>query len=90
MQTDMFIASLKEDGFNDPVTVSREPNGIMEEHSHEFEAKALILEGELSIRASAGEMLYQTGDVFHLAANTPNSERYGPSGVRYLVGRKTP
>ena len=26
--------------------------------------------------------------VFHLLANEPHSERYGPEGVKYLVGRK--
>lgn len=89
MQQDIFIADLKADGFNEAVTVTREP-GILEEHTHEFEAKALVLDGELSICAAHGEKLYRVGDVFHLPAGTPHSERYGPSGVRYLVGRKSP
>jgi hypothetical protein len=32
--------------------------------------------------------LYRPGEVFHLAQAEPHSERYGPTGVSYLVGRK--
>jgi quercetin dioxygenase-like cupin family protein len=48
----------------------------------------LILEGELHIRVDDTEQAYKVGDVFHLPANKPHAERYGPNGVTYLVGRK--
>jgi hypothetical protein len=34
------------------------------------------------------ETLYRPGGVFHLAHAQEHCERYGPAGVRYLVGRK--
>jgi quercetin dioxygenase-like cupin family protein len=88
MDTNLFLATLDREGFKEGITVTREPGGFADEHAHEFEAKALILNGELSIRSAAGETLYRVGDVFHLKAGEPHSERYGPAGVRYLVGRK--
>lgn len=88
MERDEFIDIIKDEGFAETVTVVREPGGVMETHSHPFEAKALILHGELSIRTDEAECIYRAGDVFHLAANVPHSERYGPEGVQYLVGRK--
>jgi quercetin dioxygenase-like cupin family protein len=87
MDRETFIRTLTDDGFPDPVVVTRE-TGVMEEHAHPFEAKALIMAGEMSISVGGEERRYQVGDVFHLAANVPHAERYGPEGVQYLVGRK--
>jgi quercetin dioxygenase-like cupin family protein len=87
MQRDAFTAALAHEGFAEPVTVMREA-GTMDEHTHPFEAKALILAGELRIRIGADERLYQTGDVFHLQPGVLHAEQYGAEGVQYLVGRK--
>ena len=83
-----FMSSLRAGGFAEPVTVQREPDGFLDTHAHPFEARALILSGELSICTQTTDCHYGPGDVFHLAADTPHTERYGPEGVTYLVGRK--
>ncbi len=83
-----FIGALRAGGFQEPVTVQREAGGFLDMHAHPFEAKALVLTGELSIATAAQDCRYQAGDVFHLAADMPHTERYGPEGVTYLVGRK--
>lgn len=83
-----FEAALTQEGFSEIVTVERAADGFLEMHAHPFEAKALILNGELSLQVGASDQRYQVGQVFHLPANQPHTERYGPQGVRYLVGRK--
>lgn len=88
MQQTDFITMLTAEAFQNIVTVEREPNGAMDLHTHPFEAKALILEGELHIQVGEIEQFYKAGDVFHLNAEVPHAERYGPVGVKYLVGRK--
>jgi quercetin dioxygenase-like cupin family protein len=88
MDRQTFTESLTKDGFPEAVVVTREANIEMEAHEHPFEAKALILEGELHIRVDDTVQAYNVGDVFHLPANKPHAERYGPNGVTYLVGRK--
>ncbi|CAE6824701.1 hypothetical protein R69927_05573 [Paraburkholderia domus] len=88
MNREAFTESLTKDGFPEAVVVTREANTEMDVHAHPFEAKALILEGEMHIRIGDSEQAYKVGDVFHLPANKPHSERYGPDGVTYLVGRK--
>jgi quercetin dioxygenase-like cupin family protein len=87
MERETFVSALAQEGFAELVTVTREA-GTAEEHAHPFEAKALILAGEMHIRVGDDERLYSVGDVFHLPANVPHSERYGPEGVQYLVGRR--
>jgi quercetin dioxygenase-like cupin family protein len=87
MDRNEFVGTLKKEGFPEPVMVTREA-GVMDIHTHEFEAMALIVQGELAITRDGAERIYRAGDVFHLLADVPHSERYGPEGVQYLVGRK--
>ncbi|TCW77496.1 cupin [Burkholderia sp. SRS-46] len=87
MQREAFVAALEREGFAELVTVTREP-GALDEHTHPFEAKALILSGEIHLRIGDDERCYRAGDVFHLPAHLPHAERYGPAGVHYPVGRK--
>ncbi len=88
MQQSEFITMLATEAYENVVTVEREPNGELGMHTHPFEAKALILEGDLHIQVGDVEQFYKAGDVFHLNAEVPHMERYGPAGVKYLVGRK--
>jgi len=84
-----FIKALELAGFSEVVTVTRDGNTGLGDHRHPFEAKALILEGTISIECAGCITHYEAGDVFHLALNELHSESYGPQGVVYLVGRKS-
>jgi quercetin dioxygenase-like cupin family protein len=88
MERDDFVEMLAREGFKTTVLVERKAGDFVDGHTHAFEAKALILEGEITLRIGDNETRYQTGDVFHLEANEAHSERCGPEGVCYLVGRK--
>lgn len=83
-----FITALQHEGFGEIVTVERDPNGFLGTHTHPFEARALILAGEIRLNIDGVEQVFRAGDVFHLATNQAHSESYGPEGVRYLAGRK--
>ncbi|MDD0808911.1 cupin [Curvibacter sp. RS43] len=83
-----FNADLATRGFTEVSTVQREAGGQMDEHTHAFEARALILEGDITIETQSGSQRYQPGDIFHLQHEEPHAETYGPQGVRYRVGRK--
>ena len=83
-----FSDTLAHGGFQTLVTVTREPGSSMNVYIHPFEAKVLVLKGALSITVAGVERKYGPGQVFHLPALLPHSERYGPQGVEYLVGRK--
>lgn len=88
MERDDFLRRLSKEGFSEVVTVEREPNGSIDLHTHPFEAKALILKGEIRLRVGETEQVFRAGDVFHLRENEPHWESYGAEGVSYLVGRK--
>jgi quercetin dioxygenase-like cupin family protein len=88
MQREEFLALLSSEGFNEVVTVTREPNGSLDLHAHPFEAKALIVSGDLTIRCGDEARHYGVGEIFHLEKDVEHREDYGPEGVSYLVGRK--
>ena len=88
MNSTLFVRQLVEEGFPAPVVVTRE-QGELGMHSHPFEAKALVVAGEITIRIGNDERLYAAGDVFHVPANVEHAERYGQDGVQYLAGRKS-
>lgn len=88
MQKEEFEALLTNEGYHEIVTVMREGGQALDAHRHPFEAKALVLAGEIWIRGEQQDRCYRPGDIFHLAANEQHSERYGAQGVTYVVGRK--
>lgn len=88
MHREAFLAQLASAGYDEVVTVTRDPDGALALHTHPFEARALILSGEVTIRIGDDAHTYRAGDIFHLAAHTEHSETYGPEGVSYLVGRR--
>ena len=91
MQQDAFLAALAQDAFTQTVVVAREPDGVLDWHSHPFEAKALVLDGALTIETDAGigKATYQVGEIFHLEKDARHREWFSATGVRYLVGRKS-
>ena len=88
MKKEKFIQLLASEGFPEPIEVVRDRNTVTEPHSHPFEAKAFILEGQIDIVINNQRTVYLAGDVFHLPANLVHAESYGSKGVKYLVGRK--
>jgi len=88
MTAEQFTTELRRAGFEQFVEVEWPANGSLDEHSHPFESRALILCGEIILTVEGRETRYGVGEVFQLAHGALHKERYGPAGVRYLVGRK--
>lgn len=83
-----FREQLRSEGFDQLVLVERAPAGMLDRHRHPFEAKALVLQGSIEIDCAGERRTYAAGEVFHLPREAEHVERYGPQGVRYLVGRR--
>ena len=88
MDRQTFLLELARDQFPDPVLVTREAGGQLSRHAHAFEARALVLEGEITLEVDGRSTSYGPGAIFRLPAHQAHSERYGPQGVVYLAGRK--
>jgi uncharacterized cupin superfamily protein len=88
MDNAAFTAALMKDGYHDVSTKSQPAsmeNGV---HSHPFDVRALMLEGELTLHFNGKTEIYRAGDVFAMQAGCEHTEKFGPQGATYLVGRR--
>ena len=90
MNTEVFKRELGELGFTEVLTRTWPANQFIDTHTHSFEVRALVLEGELVLGCEGQSKVLRVGDIFTLDANRPHTEQYGPQGATYLVGRKHP
>ncbi len=84
---DAFKTELDEQGFTH-ATRSWEPGYQMDEHSHDFNVRGMILSGRFTITTDQGSRTYEEGQIFSMTTGCPHSEEAGPDGVSFLVGRK--
>ena len=82
-----FETELQRDGY-ELVDRTMAANHVNAEHVHEFDARLLMLDGEMTITCGGAERTYRGGDTFAMAAGTPHIERCGANGAHYLAGRK--
>lgn len=87
MDRETFEAGLKADGF-EMREASMAPGTTNDEHTHPFDARLLILEGEITVAHEGQSQTCRAGDVFSLAAGVPHTETVGPAGVSYVAGRR--
>lgn len=82
-----FRAGLLRDGY--AVAERALPAGpAIHEHTHDFHAKAMILEGSFTLTVGGKATTFGPGEVFTMPAGIEHAERPGPEGVRYIAGRK--
>lgn len=87
MQREAFVSDLAKAGFPEPTMVMRKA-GTSEEHSHDFDARILVIDGEIRIRIGDDERMYTAGDAFYLPAHVRHAERYGANGVQFLLSTR--
>ena len=83
-----FESELREQGYRHVVDRRMQAGEFNPEHAHEFDARLLVLEGEMTILCGGEERTYGTGDTFAMTAGRRHTERSGLQGVRYLAGRR--
>ena len=65
-----------------------EPNEQRPAHVHDFDARLFVLDGALTLVIDGDRRTYGPGDTCQFAAGTRHEEHAGPTGVRYLAGRR--
>jgi quercetin dioxygenase-like cupin family protein len=83
-----FEAELHAQGYREIVDRRMEPGTVNPEHAHGFDARLLVLEGEMTVSCAGEERTYRGGDTFAMTAGRRHTEHCGPAGVRYLAGRR--
>jgi len=83
-----FETLLQAGQFADIASVEREAAYALADHSHPFDACALITSGDITLVVDGVATTYQTGEIFRLSAGVLHEESAGPQGVSYRVGRR--
>jgi len=83
-----FETECRAQGYQEIVDRKMDPNATNTEHSHEFDARLLILEGEMTVTSEGKQRTYRIGDSFAMTAGRRHAEQSGPQGARYLAGRR--
>jgi hypothetical protein len=88
MRLEDFRTELRSSGFDEALQKDYAPNELIETHTHPFAARGLVTAGEMAITCDGHTRSYLIGDIFELEPGQVHSERYGPHGATYYVGRK--
>jgi quercetin dioxygenase-like cupin family protein len=82
-----FEAELRGDGYR-VVNSSVKPNLVAPNHCHDFDAKAWVLGGEITITRDNAPVTFRKGQCFEVPAGCMHAEHVGPEGVALLSGRR--
>ena len=87
MNIDAFKADLIREGYQ-PKFSSLTPGQVAPDHTHAFDARVLVLGGEITITRDGRPETFRVGDSCAVPAGTMHAEHVGPEGVAYLAGRR--
>jgi quercetin dioxygenase-like cupin family protein len=87
MDSAEFERLLVADGFVGQM-VDRVPGESLDDHTHDWDVRALVTAGEFTISVDNIPTTYRTGEIFALSAGCVHREVVGDTGVTYLAGRR--
>ena len=82
-----FDADLRREGYQ-VMNTSLAPNQLNADHTHEFDARIMVLAGEITITRDGQARMYRPGDSWLTPANAVHAEAAGPEGVAIIIGRR--
>jgi quercetin dioxygenase-like cupin family protein len=82
-----FEAAERARGCTEVIVRAWDPGQIVNEHSHPFEARALVVAGEMWLTVGSETRHLRPGERFELTPHQLHAERYGPEGATYWVAR---
>ena len=83
-----FTAAAYLAGFDEAIERRWESNTVLEIHAHDFDAEAIVKQGEMWLTCDGMTQHLTVGDTFAIARQVSHSERYGSQGATYWVARR--
>ena len=81
-----FESDLRREGF-DVVNGGQQPNFTEDLHAHDFDAKIMVLSGEITVTRDGKSDVFHPGDHCEISAGCQHTTRVGSEGVAYIVGK---
>jgi quercetin dioxygenase-like cupin family protein len=82
-----FDADLRREGYQ-VMNTSLAPNQLNPDHTHGFDARIMVLAGEITITPDGQAKVYRPGDHWLTPAQAIHAELAGPEGVAIIIGRR--
>ncbi len=86
MSEDEFRTLITGAGYPEVRAISYEPNQAPELHTHDFDAKGVVLTGALTIVLDDGATTFEVGEVYDVPAGTRHAEHTGDAATSVIVG----
>lgn len=83
-----FAAQARAEGYDEVLERRWPARTVLETHTHPFEVKALLVEGEMWLTLGEQTRHLVPGDEFAVAHGAPHAERYGDVGATYWGARR--
>ena len=83
-----FTIAARAAGFEEVLERRWAPNLALDVHTHNFDAEAVVIQGEMWLTFDGVTKYLTDGDTFSIARKVPHSERYGSQGATYWVARR--
>jgi quercetin dioxygenase-like cupin family protein len=87
MDRTAFEAAQRQEG-REVVVVTMQPNQVKPEHTHDFEARVMVVAGAMTVDYGDRQQIYNEGDTFTVPLGHRHAEHAGPSGATYVAGRR--
>ncbi len=84
-----FRAAAQAQGFDEVLERKWDAGTVVPDHSHPFDASALVVQGEMWLTVGESVQHLVPGDRFELARDVRHAERYGAQGACYWVARRS-
>jgi len=88
MTYDEFVSAARTEGFDTVLVREWQPGQWVDEHTHPFDVKALVVRGDVVLSCGGIDCHLQAGERFELPAGVPHTERYGPEGATFWAARR--
>lgn len=88
MDVEVFKAQLTRDGYDEIYEKEMNPGVFVDEHTHPFDVRAMVLAGSAVIACGGESKTYSAGDIVEMAADTVHTEQYGDEPYKFLVGKR--
>ena len=86
MDTRKFEAQLRSEGYLDMKSRTLDPAVPTHSHSHTFDTRLLVLDGEVTIRCEGQQQTYCAGEILEISRAVEHSESYGSTRFQFIVG----
>ena len=83
-----FAIAAQAAGYDEVVERRWAPDTELDVHAHNFDAEAVVTQGEMWLMCDGATQHLTTGDTFTIGRHVPHSERYGAQGATYWVARR--